>query len=309
MQNGKIAIVIPGLLRHATENEAALKAISGKYDVFVCTNKEQAQFLPHLGAIKSVCYVENDLFQANFERKLLALDEGRKLPQWHKLYLAYLDVVKFESAQNREYDAIFKIRTDFQFNGRFELPDLKAGDEHNFYMQSDLIFGGARSAFAQIADFIFPAILTYYGNPFYIKTNALKIAKGDFDKLLLKLKWPANVFRDQYSDEEMWRLIIENAARISVIETGQSDVYVRNKVWLKHKFRSPTSFLHYVLSKDLIAKSISATTYELVRERSETDIQNPQPIAGPAHPSAETWSGGAQRKLKRFFRRMLRMEH
>jgi hypothetical protein len=144
-------------------------------------------------------------------------------------------------------------------------------------MQGDLIFGGARGSFARIADFIFPAMLIYYGNPFYLKINLRHIKECDLEAgRFLQLKWPLHIFgqtwlmklfRRKYSNEDMKRMILRHADEISRIEDRQAGVYAKKKIWLTRKFRSQSSFLHYVLSKDLIVKSISQKRYKLAAER------------------------------------------
>ena len=272
----KIAVIISGLLRLSRENEEVLRSISENYDVFVCTDRSHEQFLPHLGKVKSVRFTDEDAFQAEFERELIARPEGVKLLQWQKLYLAFQDVEKFEAARNQRYDAIFKIRTDFVYNFPFGLPEPKPGD-NILYMQGDLIFGGARESFARVADFIFPAMLIYYGNPYYQKINLRHIKECDLDAArFLHLKWPLHLFRRTwlmkllrrgYSNKDLKRMILQHADEISRLEDRQAGVFAKKKIWLTRKFRSQSSFLHYVLSKDLIVKSISSKRYKLAADR------------------------------------------
>lgn len=278
----KIAVIVSGLLRLSRENEAVLRAIGEKYDVFVCTSRQHEPFVPHLGTVKSVRFVEDDAFQAQFERELMAIPEGVKLLQWQKLYLAYEDVLKAEASQNRRYDAIFKIRTDFLYNFPLELPAATSAD-NILYMQGDLIFGGAREAFSRVADFIFPAMLIYYGNPRYLKINLRHIKECDLEAArFLHLKWPTSIFqrawpmrlfRRKFSNDEMKRMILQHADEISQIEDGQSGFYARKEIWRSRKFRSQSSFLHYVLSKDIIVKSISPNRFRLSTERTRDNTK------------------------------------
>jgi hypothetical protein len=278
--NRQIAVIISGLLRLSRENEQVLRSMGEKYDVFVCTDRSHERFLPHLGKVKSVRFVDEDAFQAKLERELLARPEGAKLLQWQKLYLAFRDVEKAEAERNRPYDMIFKTRTDFVYDFPFELPEAKAGD-NTLYMQGDLIFGGARECFARIADFIFPAMLVYYGNPYYLKINLRHIRECDLEAgRFLHLKWPLHIFgptwlmrifRRKRSKKDIKRLILQHADEISRIEDKGAGVYARKKIWLTRKFRSQSSFLHYVLSKDLIVKSIAPKRYKLAKERTRDD--------------------------------------
>lgn len=276
-RDDRTAILITGLLRMAAENEKTLSAISERHDVFVCTARSHERLLPHLGPVKSVRFIEDDPFQAKFEQELFAAKEGVKLLQWQKLYAAYEDMTKVEQERQRPYERVFKLRTDFTFDFPFELP-AQAPEPSWIFMQGDLLFGGSRDAFSRIADFIFPAMLEYYRNPNYQKINTSKIAQCDLDAgRFLHLKWPTKVFRRRwfrkgYSREEMKRMIVENAARIGQFGDGESGAYFKKKGWARRRFRSQSSFLHYVLSKDLVVKSFSPKRYKLISDRTRDNI-------------------------------------
>lgn len=81
------------------------------------------------------------------------------------------------------------------------------------------------------------------------------------------------LFRRKLSRGEMRRMILQHADEISKIEDGQSDFYARKANWRARQFRSQSNFLHYVLSKDIIVKSISTQRYKLAADRTRDNTK------------------------------------
>lgn len=265
------AILIPGLLRMAEENREVLTKIAQDFDVFVFTAQSHARFLPHLGPVKAVGYVEDDPLQVDLERSLLAVPEGVKLLQWQKLHAAWHLMKAEEVRRGRPYARVYKTRTDFTYDFPFDLPAELPGAV--MQMQGDLIFGGRRETVEKVVDFIFAAMVSYYGNRDYQAINARNLHLCDNQAgRFFHLKWPRDIFRKplfgtSLAKAEMWEAILKRADYISGLEAGKAEPYFKKNSWKNRKFRSQSSFLHYVLSKDIVVKSLSEKRYKLVANR------------------------------------------
>lgn len=265
------AILMPGLLRMAEENRAVLTQMAQDHDVFVFTARSHARFLPHLGPVKAAAFVEDDPLQADLERSLLAVPEGVKLLQWQKLYCAWQLMKAEEARRGRPYARVYKTRTDFTYHFPFDLPEESPGDVMT--MQGDLIFGGRRDTVEKVVDFIFAAMVSYYGNSGYQRINARNLHLCDNQAgRFFHLKWPREIFRKPLFGKSldkaaMWDAILRRADYIDGLEPGKAEPYFKKKSWQNRKFRSQSSFLHYVLSKDIVVKSISQQRYKLIPNR------------------------------------------
>jgi len=265
------AIIISGLLRKVEDNSPVFQRLAEQHDIFVCTNRSELIRLPYLGSVRSIRYVEDDPYHAMQEQVLLSIPEGKKLFQWQKLSLAFSDIVKVEHERGKVYDHIYKLRTDLCLDESLTFP-ADPTDHDILFMQGDLVFGGHRQAFARVADFFFPAMLAYFGNNTYQKIHVDKLDACDFDAgKFYQLKWPATLFpykwRKTPSREEIQSIVLSNIERIRQYDDHSVKPYFRKVSFKNRLFRSQSSFLHYVLSKDLTVKRFSSLRMRLMADR------------------------------------------
>lgn len=267
----RTAVVIPGLLRNAEENEYIFKMLSEETDVFICTSKEHICDVKFMGNYKKLIYIEDNTFFFDMQKQLLSLPEGKKLLQWQKLHICADLLENYEKENGIKYDYILKLRTDLNFNRTFSVKDMinLEIDDKTIYMNSDITFLSTRKVFSKIKGFLYFALSNLYNKPnVFQPLNLMNIEKCDFTAAKFKwLNYPYSLVGNVKNEQELYLEIKNKKHEISKIEYGKEDVFNLRDGFENIYFPSEPAFLYYVLHNNLIVKKIKNMELELKSHR------------------------------------------
>lgn len=262
----KTAIIITGLPRCVGFNVEELTRITESFDVFVVTNRTKDLEFEAFDNIKSITYIDDIAEEKAKEKQYLDMKDGFKILQWQKLKIGMSALEAYEAKNSIFYDAIFKIRTDLIFHNDFIIPKV---DSSTFHMNTDLYFGGTRSNFKKISQFI-DYIDDYYENYSFLPFNAELMHSSEhsaarfhwlnYPKALEGLTQDFSAFQSldfkQYKEE------------FSI----KSDAFSFREDYRDITFATEPSFLHYVLANGLIVRNFDFEKMGILPFRKLSDL-------------------------------------
>lgn len=257
----RIAIIVSGKTRCIDRTLALFSGWAESADLFVVTNRADdpgQQVL--LDISKSWKFVEDDSELVGEEAALLTHPEGGKAAQWLKLAEAWRLLEAYEEEQGFRYDAVYKLRTDLHYVPGARLDHVRhLASPDEIFMESDLVFGGSRKAFAYAAAF-YSRLNHYWGDQLAFKPIpiALMLASDPNAGRFHWFNYPKAMFPDltRWDDEHSFRA--ELAARADELETYNRDpgkvldcFNGRGEAFRELVFPSEPAFAHHLLTSGL----------------------------------------------------------
>ena len=180
----KNAVIITGRLDFTETSKAALTELHSIADVFVATDSDSVDKAVLLKPVK-ISFPEQDTNDAIVLKLLEILPEGEKVIQWYRLKSAWRAVEYFENIKKKKYEAVFKLRTDLNYEHvDFFSEPFKANE---IYCFSDICFGGCRESFKGAVSFFDNFHKFYDEDSTYFKINPEQILKCDLSAA--KFQW------------------------------------------------------------------------------------------------------------------------
>lgn len=262
----KTAIIITGLPRCIGFNIEELTRITESFDVFVVTNRTKELEFEGFSSIKSITYIDDIKDEKAQEKQYLDMKEGGKILQWQKLKIAMRALEEYETQNNILYDTIFKIRTDLIFSTDFIIPNVNSSV---FHMNTDLYFGGTRSNFKKVSQFI-DHIDVYYKNYRFLPFNAELVNSSEHSAARFHwLNYPkalAGVAEDFSAFQSL------DFKQYKEEFSLESDAFSFREDYLDIIFATEPSFLHYVLANGLIVKNFDFERVGILPFRKLSDL-------------------------------------
>lgn len=272
----KHAILLVGELRLAKENQSTLQKICEEYDVFVVTERKFSSSIVYLGAPKAVIYVD-DLFDFDSHHKFYA--EELNIPhalQMHKAYIGYLRLKEVEDEREAPYETVYKIRSDWDIDIKFDLNVFKCFDHQNrfIFMQSDQFYGGGRKLADIWARFYFYILPNYFDRlDEYWPFECPDLSQCDLSYTGLgRFPFPVEVVGNPIDRSELEAVLKERWMEIKNFVSR--DVPFFRLVNLDKKFPCEAAFLHYILASGLMVKGLQGARLSLDPFRVYTDIES-----------------------------------
>ncbi|QTC91686.1 hypothetical protein [Brevundimonas goettingensis] len=262
----RIAIIVSGQTRCIDRTLHLFRGWTETADLFVVTNRaEDAAQKELLGLAKAWRFIEDDSALAEEEAALLTHPEGGKAAQWLKLAEAWRLLEAYEAEHDIRYDAVYKLRTDLHYvpDARLDhVRHLASPDE--IFMESDLVFGGSRKAFAHAAAF-HSRVSYYWGDHLAFKPIPIApmLASHPNAGRFHWFNYPKTMFPDliRWDDEHSFRA--ELTARADELEAYNRDpgsvldcFNGRGELFRELVFPSEPAFAHHLLVSGLSCQRI-----------------------------------------------------
>jgi len=262
----RIALIVSGKTRRVDRTLGLFKGWTEAHDLFVVTNRSDDPAQKELLDLSTAWrFIEDDPALVEEETALLTHHEGGKAAQWLKLAEAWRLLEAYEAEQGFQYDAVYKLRTDLHY-----VPDARLDHTRHLaspdqiFMESDLVFGGSRKAFAHAAAF-YSRLNYYWGDHLAFKPIpiARMLASHPNAGRFHWFNYPKTMFPDliRWDDEHSFRA--EITARADELEAynrdpgGVLDCFNgRGELFRELVFPSEPAFAHHLLTSGLSCQRI-----------------------------------------------------
>jgi hypothetical protein len=174
----KVAICVIGLMRCLDATQPVLVSMSRFADIYVVTSIQYKPTLENAPWIHAAFFIEEDATEAANQKRFSSLDGGTVFLQWQKMKIALDLIQRHESLRGQNYETIIKVRSDLTLE-KLNISHFAGLEEDQLLSQSDLVFGGPRSAMMEFKDLLEFAETRMYRSERYIPLNWVTVGSWD----------------------------------------------------------------------------------------------------------------------------------
>lgn len=158
--------------------QPVLASVSKFADIYVVTSIQYKPKLEKAPWIHQAFFIEEDAEESAKDKRLSSLEGGTVFLQWQKMKVALELIQSHESLRGQNYETIIKVRSDLTLE-KLNISHFARLENNRLLSQSDLIFGGPRSAMMEFKDLLDFAETQMYRSQKYIPLNWVTVGSWD----------------------------------------------------------------------------------------------------------------------------------